>query len=114
MLTTVARETKQDVFTLVREPLWRVLYVFHHLREDDERRALQRRIERVDLGVMVAYGFNEPSKLSDEMRSAIDAAQAFERGPVTEVDVEALAARANALSARIASGRALSPEAHVQ
>lgn len=114
MLTVVAGERPYDVFTLLDEPLWRVLYLFHHLSAKTARAALDARLARVDAGLMTALARHQPAALDDEMRRVRDAIDDFERGPAERPDdLAAWRARGDALAARIEQGRVLSPEALV-
>lgn len=100
------------MFTLIDEPLWRVLYVYQQLEERDERQALRRRRERVDAGLMTAFAFNQPEKLADELDRVRDAIDEFEYGPQA-TDIEAMRARGRALADRMLATNALSDEALV-
>lgn len=112
VLVTVATETGQDAFALLDRPWCQVLYTFYQLAERDERRALASRASRVDAGLLTALAFNEPQRLSDELRSVQEAIAAFERGPVDEAaDVAEWKARGLALAAKLDQGRVLSPDA---
>lgn len=107
---TVAASRPYDVFSLLDEPLWRVLYVFHHLVEDEARKALYERLYRVDAAKMAAFALHKPSSLDDEMRDVRAAILELDAPPVSDED---RLARGLALAARIDAGRVLSDEALV-
>lgn len=106
----VARERRCDPLALLDEPLWRVLWHYHHLADADARRALTDRMARVDAGFMTAFAFNQPESLDVEMRNVRAALEELERGPVMLDD---LRARGEALAARMERGRVLDPTALV-
>lgn len=107
---TVAGADPMRAFTLLDEPLWKVLYVFHHLMDREAERALVRRSERVDSGTMTAMAFNAPKLLADEQRTVRDAIDALDGDPEdTAVTVQ----QGQALLARVLKGRALDPDALV-
>lgn len=110
----VAAQMRQDAFALMHEPLWQVLYVFHHLMEREERDNLRRRFERVDAGVMTSLAFNQPSALSDEMTAVQDAIRALDKPADVSGVNDSLRAKAEALAARIEVGEVLSDGALVQ
>lgn len=107
---TVAASRPYDVFTLLDEPLWRVLYVFHHLAEERARVALRDRLERVDAGFMTALAFNKPEALDDELQKVHRAILGQDEDPIADED---RLARGLALAERIERGRVLSDEALV-
>ena len=96
---------------LLDVPVWQLLYVFHHLSEREERRQVVERMARVDAGFMTAMAFNEPARLDDERRAVTDALDALEYEPMGGTG--SLESRAEALLARIESGRVLDPAAMV-
>lgn len=102
-----------DAFSLLDEPLWRVLYVFHHLMERDAMHALRDRVARIDMGNVTAMAFHEPKLLADELRDVQGAIRAFEDGTPAQSDPAAQRAAGLALVARIQSGRVLDPAALV-
>jgi hypothetical protein len=112
LLVTVAAERRCDPLALLDEPLWRTLYHFHHLAERDARDALHKRQARVDLGMMVAHAFNQPSSLDDEMRDVRQALADLDREPTEGASVwDAARGKGEEMAARIERGRVLSPEA---
>jgi hypothetical protein len=104
---TVAGQRPYDVFTLLDEPLWRVLYVFHHLQERDARQALDARLARVDEGFMAALAFNKPIALEDELRRVKEEIAALDAPDAPDDTI----ARGLALAERMEQGRVLSDEA---
>jgi hypothetical protein len=111
MLTTIAVALHTDVFALLDEPHWRNLYRFYHLVEREARERLSRRYERVDAGVMTAFAFNEPSRLDEERQAVVDAIRAIEHP--TAVVLDDIRAKAEAMAARMATGKVLTPAALV-
>jgi hypothetical protein len=111
MLLAVAGSEPYRAFALLDEPLWRVLYLFHHLQEHDARESLRARMARVDAGVMTAFAFNQPASLETEMRRVQDAIAEADYGPSDAVDeMAALRAKGEALAARIEQGGVLTPD----
>jgi hypothetical protein len=106
----VARARACDPLALLDEPFWRVLWHFHHLTDDDARRALHDRMARVDSGFMTAFAVNQPASLAEEMQKVRAAIEEQERGPTPLDD---LRARGEALAARMERGRVLDPDALV-
>jgi hypothetical protein len=114
VLVTVACETGQDVFILLDVPLWRVMYLFHHLQEREARLQLRGRLARVDMGYLNAFAFNHPESLETEMQHVNAAIVALDRPPVSRrSEVEELRARGQAMVARIQREHVLSDEALV-
>lgn len=115
MLTIVAGARRCDPLDLLDEPLWRTLYHFHHLTEQDERLALRARMDRIDLGYMVAQAFNRPAALDDERREALESIAEYERGAIDEQeDLDELRARGEAMAARIQQAGVLTDAALTQ
>ena len=115
MLVTVARARAADPLDLIHAPLWRVLWHYLHLEELDARRALARRHERVDAGLMTARAFNAPATLGDELEAVHKAIAEADADPVDEaLAYDDWRARGAALAAKIDAGRVLSPEALIQ
>lgn len=108
MLIAVAGSRPYDAFSLLDEPLWRVLYLYHHLSEREAERVLVRRSDRVDAGLLAAMAFHEPTLLTDEQRAVRHALEALadDPDPVAED-------KGQALLARVLRGRALDPDALV-
>ena len=95
---------------LLDVPVWQLLWTFHHLSEREERRQVMERAARVDSAILGAIGFNEPARLDDELRSVRDAIDRVEfETPASDPAV--LEQKAQALIARIESGRVLSQDA---
>ena len=107
---TVAGARPYDALSLLDEPLWRVLWTYHHLMELRTLDRLVARADRVDQGMMVGMGVNEPKLLADELRNVQAAIREQTEGPV--VRTTALAT-GRALVERIRRGRVLEPGALV-
>lgn len=107
---TVAGSRPYAAFALLDEPLWRVLYVFHHIAKESTRTALRDRLYRVDAGKMTAFAFNSPDNLNDEMQKVLDAIAEVDGPRVTDAD---RLARGLALAERIDAGKVLSDDALV-
>lgn len=115
MLLRVAGDAPYRVFTLMDEPLWRVLYVFHHLQEHDERAALNDRLARVDHGFLTNFAMTQPDSLTEELQRVQAAIARLDQGPGVDAAHEWADARAKAeaMLARMERGRVLSPDALV-
>lgn len=111
MLLSVAGNRPYDVFALLDEPLWRVLYVHHHLTAQRERDAVASRAARVDSGFMSALAFNEPAALEVEMQSVQAAIAELDTPSAGPAGWDAARARAEEMARRMEQGRVLSPEA---
>lgn len=105
---TVAGSRPYDALSLLDEPLWRILWTFHHLMEREQRTQLSDRLMRVDAAGLTAQAFHDPKLLADEMRTVQQAIRDHEEGPVV---TESVRDRGLALVERIRRGNALAPEA---
>lgn len=114
VLVAVGVETHQNVFALMDEPLWCVFYLFHHLRDRDERRMLRERLARVDSGILTAQAFNKPELLDDELKSVQRAIKDYDKSPDDKAaELVAIRTRGRSLLERIQRDSVLSPDALV-